>query len=119
MLYSMYTNSHLLQEVEERQHLMLDCNYSKVDVDAMVADLDIDDSSKDQLRTTLQNFEKGLFGGGLGKLKHCKPAHIKLREGFVPHKGQYYNLPKSYEYTAKKEIERMVDVGVLKRTSMA
>ena len=92
---------------------MFDCNYSKVDVDAMVAELDIDDSSKDRLRSTLRNFEKGLFGGGLGKLKHCKPAHIKLREGFVPHKGQYYNLPKLYEYTAKKEIQRMVDIGVL------
>ena len=94
MLYSMHTDSTLLREAEERQNLMLDCNYSKVDVDAMVAELDIDDNSRDQLRSTQRKFEKGLFGGGLGKLKHCKPAHIKLREGFIPHKGRYYNLPK-------------------------
>ena len=114
MLYSMHTDSPLLREAEERQNLMLDCNYSKVDVDAMVAQLDIDNRSKEQLRTTLRKFESELFSGGLGKLKHCKPAHMKLKEGFVPYKGRYYNLPKSYEYTAKKEIERMVDIGVLK-----
>ena len=87
MLYSMHTDSLLLREAEERQNLMLDCNYSKVDVDAMVTELNIDNSSKDQLRSTLRKFEKGLFGGGLGKLKHCKPAHIKLKEGFIPYKG--------------------------------
>ena len=27
ILYSMYTDSPLLQEVEERQNMMLDCNY--------------------------------------------------------------------------------------------
>ena len=63
---------------------MLDCNYSKVDVDAIVAELNIDNSSKNQLRSTLRKFEKGLLGGGLGKLKHCKLVHIKLKEGFIP-----------------------------------
>ena len=60
MLYSMHTDSPLLCEAEERQNLMLDYNYSKVDVDAMVAELNIDNSSKDQLRSTLRKFEKGL-----------------------------------------------------------
>ena len=77
MLYSMHTNSPLLQEAEERQSKMLDCNYSMVNIDAMVLDLDIDDSNKEKLRKTLRKFEKGLFDGGLGRLKHCKPAHIK------------------------------------------
>ena len=47
MLYSMHTNSPLLQEVEEHQNMMLHCNYSKVDIDAMVSDLDPDDSKKE------------------------------------------------------------------------
>ena len=50
----------------------------------------------------------------MGKLKNCKPAHIKLKPGAIPFKGRYYNLPKAYEYTAKKEIQRMVEIGVLK-----
>ena len=81
MLHSMYVDSPLLQEAEERQDRMMDCNYSKVDIDALVADLDIDDSNKEQLRKTLRKFENGLFGGGLGELKNCKPAHIKLHPG--------------------------------------
>jgi hypothetical protein len=31
----------------------------------------------------------------------------------VPYKGRYFNLPKAYEYIAKKEVERMVSIGVL------
>ena len=61
MLYSMYTNSPLLQEAEERQDKMMDCNYMKVDIDALVAELDIDNSSIKQLRATLRKFEKGRF----------------------------------------------------------
>ena len=73
---------------------MMDCNYSKVDIDSMVADLEINDSNKEQLKKTLRKFENGLFGGGLGKLKNCKPVHIKLKPGATPYKGRYYNLPK-------------------------
>ena len=46
MLYSMYTNSPLLQEAEERQDKMMDCDYTKVDIDALVSELDIDNSSR-------------------------------------------------------------------------
>ena len=42
MIYSMYTNSPLIQEAEEYQNKMLDCNYSKVDIDTMILSLDID-----------------------------------------------------------------------------
>ena len=80
----------------------------------MVSSLVIDDNNKQRLRNTLSKFEKGLFDGGLGKLKHCKLAHIKLKPGVVPYKGRYYNLPKAYEYTAKKEIQRIVIIGALK-----
>ena len=64
----------------------MNCNYSKFDIDVMVADLDIDDSNKKQLRKTMRKFENCLFGGGLGKLKNCKLAHIKLKSGAIPFK---------------------------------
>ena len=56
---------------------MMDCNYSKDDIDMMVTDLEIDNSNKEQLKKTLRKFENGLFGGGLSELKNCKPDHIK------------------------------------------
>ena len=64
MLHSMYTDSPLLQEAEERQDKMMDCNYSKVAIDAMVADLEIDDSNKEQLKKTLRKFKNGLLAEG-------------------------------------------------------
>ena len=45
-------------------------------IDAMVAELDINNSNKQQLKKTRGKFEHGLFGGGLGTLTNCKPAHI-------------------------------------------
>ena len=63
----------------------------------------------------MRKFEMELFGdGGLGRLRHCKPAHIKLKSGAIPYKGWYYNLPKAYEDVAMKEIQLMVNIGVLK-----
>jgi len=115
MLYSMHTDSPLLQEAEERQNKMLDADYSKVDINKMVNNLEISDISKSKLYRTLRRFENGLFGGGLGRLKNMKPARIKLKPGAIPYKGRYYNLPKAYEAVAKKEIERLVSIGVLKR----
>ena len=47
MFYSMYIDSSLLQEAEEQQDKVMDCNYSKVDIDVMVADLDIINSNKE------------------------------------------------------------------------
>ena len=35
----------------------MDCIYSKFDIDAMIADLDTDDSNKEQLKKTLRKFE--------------------------------------------------------------
>ena len=57
------------------------------------------------------------FGGGLGKLKNYKHTHIKLKSNATLYKGRYYNLPKAYEYTCKKKIQRMVDIGVLNELS--
>ena len=55
------------------------------------------------------------FGGRLGELKNCKPVHNKLKPGAKPFKRRYYNLPKAYEYTRKEEIQRIVDILVLKK----
>ena len=101
MLHRMYTDSPLLQEVKEQQYGMMDCNYSKVDIDVMVADLESNDSNNNKLTETQRKFEKGLFGGDLNNLKNCKPAHIKLKPGVRPYKGMFYNLPHTYEYTYK------------------
>ena len=113
MLYSMHTDSPILQEAEERQNKMLDCDYSKVNIGNMLSDVDIDSSSKDKLKIILYIFIPGLFGRDLGKLQNGKPAQIKLKPNALLYKGRYCNISKAYERVAKKEIERMVSIDVL------
>jgi hypothetical protein len=115
MLYSIHTDSPLLKEAEERQNKMFGADYSKVDVSKMIENLETSDTSKSKLFKCIRRFENGLFGGGLGRLKNMKPAWIKLKPGAILYKGRYYNLPKAYEAVAKKEIEHLVPIGVLKR----
>ena len=55
-----------MMQIEERQDKMMNCIYSKVDIDAMVADLDINNSNKQHLRKTLRKFENGLFWWKVG-----------------------------------------------------
>ena len=50
----------------------------------------------------------------LRQAEYVKPDPVKLKPGVIPFKGRYCNLPKAYEYMVKKEIQRMVDIGVLK-----
>ena len=112
MLYSIHTDSPLIKEMEERADRILDVDYSKVDIPAMVNELDITEASKRKLITTLQKFPK-LFGGGLGKLTNMKPATIKLKKGSKPYAGRYYNLLKAY-YAPTKEVEQMVEIRILR-----
>ena len=114
MLYAMHTNLPLLNEMEERQARILDADYSKVDIAKMVSDLDILTASKKRLRRTWEQFPK-LFGGGLGKLKGVKPAHITLNPNAKPYASLYYNILKSMEQTAKTEVNQMCEIDVLEK----
>ena len=64
MLYLIHTDSPIIKEMEERSDRILDADYLKVNIPAMVADLDITEASKRKLQTTLEKFPV-LFGGGL------------------------------------------------------
>ena len=81
-IYFANTQSILLQEVEERQQRLLDADYSKVDIEAMVDELDISPGSKSRLKRTLNKFPI-LFGGGLGLLT-IAPVSIELQQGAKP-----------------------------------
>ena len=53
MIYDMHTESPVLQQEEERQSKILDCNYSKVDIQKLVSDLDLSRDSKRKLIKSL------------------------------------------------------------------
>ena len=77
-IYFAQTQSPLLQELEECQGRILDADYSRVDIDALVNDLPISTKSKQQLKVKLKKFHI-LFGGALGLLNIKKPVTIELQ----------------------------------------
>jgi hypothetical protein len=85
MIYNLHTDSPILKEHEERQAAIIDANYSKVDIDIMVDELNIEESSKRKLELTLKKFPT-LFGGGLGQL-NIPPVSIELKKDAKPFQG--------------------------------
>ena len=102
MLYSLHTNAPILKEAEKWAKRILDADYSKVNIDEMVDDLNIDKDLKGKLKQTLNKFPT-LLNEGLGKLSEDFPkATIKLKKGAKPHAATYYTLPRAYRQPAKK-----------------
>ena len=62
IIYDMHASSVVLREEEERQSKIYGANYSKVDINAMVNNLDIKQDTKRKLTKTLKKFTT-LFGG--------------------------------------------------------
>jgi hypothetical protein len=63
----------------------------------------------------LLDFES-LFDGTLGDWNR-PPVSIELKEGAKPYHGRPYPIPQLHKATLMKEINRLVDIGVMKRQS--
>jgi hypothetical protein len=82
----------VLKEVEGRQKRILDADYSQVDIDTHVRELDhLSTDEKSQLTTVLKSHPT-LFGGGLGILK-IKPISLELEPGVKPYHARPYPVP--------------------------
>ena len=112
LIYDLHVNSPILQMEEKRQGKLLDANYTKVDIDDMVKDLDVPRETKRKLTAKLKKF-KTLFGGGLGKLD-IEPINIELKPGTKPYAGKYYNVPKAYEEPFKREVVERITGKIAK-----
>ena len=96
-------------EQEESLRRILDADYSAVDVDEMVAEMsNISLNLKKKLKRTLHKFPE-LFKGGLGTLNGVPKIHLELKEEARPHHAR------AYRDTTKKEVKRLVEIGVLKK----
>ena len=91
---------------------ILDANYKKADLQAVVTDncshLSFED--KDKLLELLKDFEP-LFDGTLGAWK-TTPVAFQLKEG-AKH-GRAFPIPIVYKETIMKEIKCLCELGVLK-----
>jgi len=112
-VYNIIQAPPLLKEAERRQTKILDADYSKVDIDEHVHQLDyLSTEEQKQLAETLK-CHHDLFSGGLGTLK-IKPVSIDLKPDAKPHHAKAFQIPQSLEATTKKEIARLQQIGVLR-----
>ena len=103
-----------VKSAEERHRVILDANYSKVDILQYVHSLEhLNLKEQKQLIDVLQKYP-ALFQGGLGTC-NVRPIHLELEEGVKPYHARPYAVPQAYEETTKKEFDRLVNIGVLKR----
>jgi RNase H-like domain found in reverse transcriptase/Reverse transcriptase (RNA-dependent DNA polymerase)/Integrase zinc binding domain len=93
-----------------------DAKYSKADLPEVVAaakGLNIEQQQK--LLTLLQKFEP-LFDGTLGEWKNTA-YHIDLKPDAKPYHAKPFAVPRAYESTFKKEVDRLCKIGVLKKVN--
>ena len=100
------------QEATERMVKILDSKYEKADLAGVVAGAThLNKEQKEMLYKLLTKYED-LFDGTLGAWK-TDPVDFELVDGAKPHCQRHYPVPHLYKKTFKKELDRLVGLGVL------
>jgi len=102
------------QEATKRAVHILDAKYEKADLQSVV-DTNCKHLSLDERQSLLDllNEFEDLFDGTLGDWK-TEPVSFELKEGAKPYHGRPYPVPKVHKETTKKEVDRLVELGVLR-----
>ena len=114
-MYQMYKNTEPLStaDLTKRAVKILDAKYEKADLNGIVEKCDhLNAEQKKSLLQTLMKFEH-LFDGNLGDW-NTPPVHLELKEGAKPYHGRAFPVPRIHRETMKKEVDRMVKLGILK-----
>lgn len=105
----------LLEEADNMSKI-LDAKYQKADLKSIAqATKGLTKEQQVQLNQFLIKYEN-LFDGTLGNWKGAD-YHIELREGVKPYHAKPYSVPRAYEQTFRREVERLVRIGVLKKVN--
>jgi hypothetical protein len=101
----------------DRYKTILEAKYEKADLRKEVDDNcpQLTSKQRKQLTKLLMKFEK-LFDGTLGTWKNTK-YDIELKPGATPYHGRPYSIPRAYEQQLRVEVERLVQIGVLRKVN--
>ena len=95
----------------------MDADYSALDLDDYAhKETHLSTEQQEKLICSIRKYPK-LIRGGLGVLK-VPPVHLELRplnKDEKPYLARPFPVPKCYEETTKKEIQRLCDIGVLEK----
>jgi RNase H-like domain found in reverse transcriptase/Reverse transcriptase (RNA-dependent DNA polymerase)/Integrase zinc binding domain/Retroviral aspartyl protease len=101
-------------EATNRIKSILEAKYEPANLDDVVNDCkNLSVSEKSQLKQLLNRYYD-LFDGTLGHWK-SEQYHIELKDDAKPYHARPYPIPKAYEATLKMEVERLCNIGVLKK----
>ena len=100
----------------DKMSSILDAKYDKADLDKVVKETKhISSSEKSKLKKLLKKYEE-LFDGTIGTWKMDRHK-IKLKDGAEPYHGRPYQVPKAHERALRNEVDRLVEIGVLKKVN--
>jgi hypothetical protein len=101
------------QEATEQIVRILNSKYEKTDLDQVAAGAEeLDEHQQKKLLSLLKDFEDLFDGSTLGKW-NTDPIDIETKPDHKPSSARYYPVPKVSKAAFKKELERLVEIGVL------
>ena len=112
-----YVNdSDIVEDAATRLKGILDAKYEPADIDKVCSNLDhLSRDEQDKLAELMKKYET-LFDGSLGHWNGTE-YDIELKEGAKPYHARSYPIPKVHTDTLKAEVQRLCDIGVLKRVN--
>jgi hypothetical protein len=106
--------SNIVQEATTRLRSILDAKYEPANLDEITASCSyLDATQQSSLNDLLQRY-RHLFDGTLGTWRST-PYAIQLRENVQPYHAKPFPIPRIHEQTLKVELQRLCDIGVLRR----
>ena len=113
-LYREHIEPNSTREATNRVLEILDANYQKANLAEIVNDYSdhLSVPERHKLLELLTEFEE-LFDGTLGDFK-TDPISFELKEGAKAFHGRPFPIPHIHLETLKREVERLVELGVLK-----
>jgi len=105
-----------VKEASKRVEGILDAVYEKADITNIVNECKhLSIEQRNELFILLKKYEI-LFDGTLGEWD-TTPVSLEIKPGERPFHGKAYPIPHVYEQTLKKEVQRLIDIGVLEKCS--
>ena len=100
------------KEATSRMVRILDSTYEKADLQEVVQlAKHISSQQRSMLYQLLQKYEE-IFDGGLSDWE-TEPVDFEFQEGAKPHSQRHFPVPHIHKETFKKELLRLVELGVL------
>ncbi len=115
-LFEDTTESEPVKSSMKRLHRILDANYETPDLEKEVAQMTHLNGIQRQLLLTLLTKHEKLFDGKLGEFTG-PPVEIELKPGAKPYHARSFPIPHIHEQTFKKDLDRLVSVGVLTKVN--